>query len=525
MSASPLDSGRGARDDGSAQHGRGGLTTFETAELGRKLSKKDYEAREPGLRTELLEAQAELKDARCSVLILIGGVDGAGKGETVNLLHEWMDPHYLEARAFGPPSDEEAERPEFWRFWRALPPKGRIGLLFGSWYTRPIIDRVFARSDDAALERDLVRIKAFEKLLTDDGTLLVKLWFHLSKKAQKKRLRELESHPSSRWRVTKTDWRHFRHYDDFRLVSERVLRATSTGEAPWVVVEGADRRFRSLFVGEHILSRLKERLARTPLRPTTSQPARATAASKQRSPSIPDSQTLLNTLDLSKRLGDERYERDLEKYQGRLNRLCRKAKARGRSAILVFEGWDAAGKGGIIRRLTAGIDARDYQVIPISAPTDEERAHHYLWRFWRHLPRAGRVTIFDRSWYGRVLVERVEGFASEDEWRRGYPEIVDFERQLHDHGILLHKFWIHLDRHEQLRRFEERQKTAFKHYKITEEDFRNRAKWDDYEVAANEMLERTSTEIAPWTLVEGNDKQYARIKVLKTVCRRLEETL
>jgi polyphosphate kinase 2 (PPK2 family) len=224
-------------------------------------------------------------------------------------------------------------------------------------------------------------------------------------------------------------------------------------------------------------------------------------------------------------LTDSKYKKLLEKYQVRLNLLAREAKERRRSAILLFEGWDAAGKGGIIRRATAAMDARDYQVIPIAAPTDEERAHHYLWRFWRHIPRAGRVTIFDRTWYGRVLVERVEGFATEAEWRRAYSEIVDFEQQLHEHGILLLKFWAHIDMDEQLRRFEERQSTPHKHYKITDEDLRNREKWHDYELAANEMLDRTWTEFAPWHLIEANDKKFARIKVLKIICDRLGDSL
>jgi polyphosphate:AMP phosphotransferase len=316
--------------------------------------------------------------------------------------------------------------------------------------------------------------------------------------------------------VTKTDWKHFKLYDKFRRISERALRATSTGASPWIIIEGADERYRSITVGNHILNLISKRIAE-------SAPRVASAASPR--VQTEDPRTLLDTLDLSQRLTDSKYKKLLEKYQGRLNLLAREAKERRRSAILLFEGWDAAGKGGIIRRATAAMDARDYQVIPIAAPTDEERAHHYLWRFWRHIPRAGRVTIFDRTWYGRVLVERVEGFATEAEWRRAYSEIVDFEQQLHEHGILLLKFWAHIDMDEQLRRFEERQSTPHKHYKITDEDLRNREKWHDYELAANEMLDRTWTEFAPWHLIEANDKKFARIKVLKIICDRLGDSL
>jgi polyphosphate kinase 2 (PPK2 family) len=225
---------------------------------------------------------------------------------------------------------------------------------------------------------------------------------------------------------------------------------------------------------------------------------------------------------MSQTIPKKKFATELEKYQGRLNRLQRKALAKGVSTIMVFEGWDAAGKGGAIRRVTGALDARSYQVIPIAAPTDEERAQHYLWRFWRHLSRAGRLTIFDRSWYGRVLVERVEGFAAEQEWKRAYSEIGEFEEDLVEYGIVLVKYWVHITQDEQLRRFKEREKADYKQWKLTDEDWRNRAKWADYERAVNEMVERTSTRLAPWTLVEGNDKYFARLKVLKTACDALE---
>ncbi len=491
---------------------------FETAELGREVSKRDYEAQVPEVRLGLLRAQDQLKDAGFPVILLIGGVDGAGKGETVNLLHEWMDARYLQTHAFGDPSDEERERPPFWRFWRALPPKGRIGIFFGSWYTDPIVRRVYGETKTPALDAALIRINAFEKELVDDGALVIKLWFHLGKRAQKKRLESLEKNPKTRWRVTETDWKHFKLYDRFRRISERALRATSMGEAPWLVIEGADHRYRSLTVGQYLLDLISRRLEDGKRR-TASAPGQGHARH------LKDPVTILDTLDLSHSLSEDDYSRQLEKYQGRLNGLYRKGKRTGISSILVFEGWDAGGKGGAIRRITAALDARDYQVIPVAAPTDEERAHHYLWRFWRYLPRAGRVTIFDRSWYGRVLVERVEGYATVPEWTRSYGEINGFEEQLHEHGVIVLKYWLHIDKQEQLRRFKERKHVSFKTFKITEEDFRNRAKWNTYELAANEMVERTSTEFAPWVLVEANDKRYARIKVLKTLCERLEAVL
>jgi polyphosphate kinase 2 (PPK2 family) len=238
-----------------------------------------------------------------------------------------------------------------------------------------------------------------------------------------------------------------------------------------------------------------------------------------------DGKRVLDRVDLSAQLDEEPYERELAELQGRLNGLSREARERGITCVLAFEGWDAAGKGGAIRRLTRAMPVGNYQLVPIAAPTDEERAHHWLWRFWRHLPRAGRTLIYDRSWYGRVLVERVEGLAREDEWRRAYAEINDFEAQLHEHGIPLLKFWLHVDEDEQRRRFEARAKTPYKKYKLTDEDLRNRQKRPLYEAAVHEMVVETSTRYAPWTLVAANDKRHARIEVLRGVCERLAERI
>ena len=235
--------------------------------------------------------------------------------------------------------------------------------------------------------------------------------------------------------------------------------------------------------------------------------------------------TVVSNLDLSLKLKKKEYWDKLEVAQGRLNQLFRKARDKGLSVVTVFEGSDAAGKGGAIRRMTQALEARNYQVIPIAAPTDEERGHHYLWRFWRHIPRAGRFTVFDRSWYGRVLVERVEGFAAEAEWMRSYGEITDFEEQLDESGIVVVKFWLQISDVEQLTRFKAREDTPYKRHKLTDEDWRNREKSNEYELAVNEMVERTSTRFAPWTLIEANDKRYARIKVIETVCDRLDQAL
>lgn len=488
---------------------------FEAAELGHAIDKATYEREEPPLREALLNAQYDLSaNGGFPVIIVIGGVDGAGKGETVNLLNEWMDPRFIHTHAFPEPSDEERERPRMWRYWRALPPRGRIGILFGAWHTEPIVSRVMRLTRAAELDRAIAETVRFERMLTDEGALLIKFWFHLSKDRQRKRLKALEKDPQTRWRVTDTDWERFKHYDRFRAVSEQFLRQTSTGDAPWIVVEGEDARYRSLTVGKQLLAALRQRLDQ---QATAGAPAQAP-------PLLPaiDQRRLITSLDLSRRLPPARYDRQLETLQGRLNLLSRDPKFRRIAAILVFEGMDAAGKGGAIRRVTAALDARQYQGIPIAAPTEEERAQPYLWRFWRHLPRRGRFAIFDRSWYGRVLVERVEGFCREPDWLRAYAEINDFEEQLARNDYVPVKFWLQVSKEEQLARFKSREETSFKRFKITAEDWRNRDRWEDYVIAADDMIERTSTTVAPWTLVEANDKAYARIKVLKTLVRRIE---
>ncbi len=489
---------------------------FETAELGRTIDKETFEERAAELRPKLLRVQDELKASSVPVVILVNGVDGAGKGETVNLLHEWLDARWLSTHVFQEKVESERERPDYWRFWMSLPPRGRIGVYFGSWYTDPILARVHDRIDDPALDRALHRVNAFERELAEDGALIIKFWLHLSKKQQKKRLKRLEKDRRTRWRVTKRDWNHHGLYDQFRRVCERTLRETSSGDAPWIVVEGADERYRSLTVTSHIHDRLRHCLDEA------AEDAKRGPRKTKARPRVKNPVTILDTLDLERSVSKKVYRKRLPELQGRLNLLSRRMSSKKRGAIAVLQGWDAGGKGGAIRRTIAALDARSYRVIPVGAPTDEEKAHHYLWRFWRQLPRRGKLTIYDRSWYGRVLVERVEGFATEKEWMRAYAEINDFEEQLVEAGIVLIKFWIHISKDEQLRRFKERENTPWKRHKITEEDWRNREKWSDYEDAANEMIGRTSTEYAPWTLVEGNDKPHARLKVLETFCETFE---
>jgi polyphosphate:AMP phosphotransferase len=510
---------------------------FRTAELGRKVSREVYGQQVPLLRQELIELQQTLRGYPFPVIVVFAGVDGAGKGETVNLLNEWMDPRWLITRAYTEHSQEESERPEYWRYWRDLPPRGRIGFFLRAWYSKPVLDLAYGTISLAEFDDRLDRVVAFEKALADDGALIVKFWMHLGKDAQKRRLKSLEKDPRLSWRVSESDWRHWRMYDAFVNAAERTIMRTSTGHAPWHIVEGYDERYRGLTVAtilrdairQHLLHLEAERRVAAELQSLSGPPLPLEGRELPNGASVPAEvgvmPTVLSALDISLSLGKQAYETQLEEYQGELNRMHRQALKSGVSTLVVFEGWDAAGKGGSIRRCTAALDARHYEVIPFAAPTDEERAHHYLWRFWRHLGRAGRVLFFDRSWYGRVLVERIEGFATEKEWMRAYAEINDFEEQLVEHGIVLVKYWMHITKDEQLQRFQQRQEIAWKRWKLSDEDWRNREKWDQYEVAVNDMIARTSTRIAPWTLVEANDKRFGRVKILKTLCDRLGAAL
>ena len=490
---------------------------FESAEIGHKLGKSEYKREVPKLRQRLLDLQYDLLGkSKFQTIILVNGVDGAGKGETVNLLNEWMDPRHIHTYAFGAMTDAERERPEMWRFWRALPPKGRIGILFGSWYTDPILQRVMGSEKRAEFERRLQAIRHFERMLVSEGALLLKFWFHLSKRSMKKRLKQLSADKKTAWRVGPEERRHYKHYDEFVRVCEDALRETSTGEAPWDVIEGSDHEYRSLTAGRLLEDALSVRLKGGP--PMVSPPAPPPA------PPI-DKRTLLGSFDYARSLKPPRYAKALVKAQARLNQLTRSPRMQDRSVIMVFEGMDAAGKGSTIRRITQAMDARFYRIIPVAAPTDEERAQPYLWRFWRHVPGHGHAVIFDRSWYGRVLVERVEKFCSEFDWMRAYHEINEFEEQLAGAGAIIAKFWLAITPEEQLKRFRLREKTSYKRFKITDEDWRNRKKWPQYERAVNDMIDRTSSDIAAWNVVASNDKLFSRIETIERLCAVIESKL
>jgi polyphosphate:AMP phosphotransferase len=516
---------------------------FETAELGQKVSKSEFKKRERVLWEQLLEIQRDvLRNRQFKVIIDFAGVTGAGKSTTVNLLNKWMDARWIVTQAYAEPSYEERARPDYWRFWRDLPRRGEIGLYLSGRYSRPLLDYVYENISAVEFEEKLDRINAFERALADDGALIMKFWMHLGRKAQKRRLKNLENDPLESWRVTQKDWKHWELYERFISAADHLIQRTSKGNALWHIVEGQNYCYRSLRVGELIRDALIEHIEwsrldnkfrselvnRGETQQETQQETHEADTETDESSDADGQQpmvTILDSLDASKKLSKRDYKQLMKLHASRLNPLHRQALKQGISTILVLEGPDAAGKGGIIRRLTGVLDAPNYNVIATAAPTDEELNYHYLWRFWRYLPRAGHMTIFDRSWYGRVLVERVEGFATPTEWARAYSEITDFESQLTAHGIVLFKFWIDITKDEQLARFEARKHNARKRWKLTDEDWRNRQKWDKYVIAAHDMIQKTSTIAMPWTLVEGNDKLYARTKVMDTVCEGLEKAV
>lgn len=485
---------------------------FETAELGASLSKKEFEQKENGMRMGLLECQFQIQEAGIPVIILLSGVEGSNRSDVVRRLNKWMDPRYLHTHAFWDETDEERQRPEYWRFWRCLPTRGETAIMFGSWYTRPIVDEVFSNLENNGFELALHRISDFEKMLTDAGYVIIKLWYHISQETQQKRLAKktrIEKSPTAA--VFK---KYASQYEHFVTVSERALRATDTQYSPWHIIEASNKRYRDYKTGEILTARLEAALA-------NHRNGNGTTAA----PLVSATENILDAIDLSQSVNEKTYNDELDSYQKKLSKLVWKTHEQDRSIVILFEGADAAGKGGAIRRITAAMDARLYQVIPVAAPTDEEKNHHYLWRFWRHIPRGGYIRIYDRSWYGRVLVERVEGFADQDEWQRAYHEINEFEQQLVEKGTIVCKYWLQISKDEQLRRFKEREAIPWKIHKITEEDWRNRDKWDSYKQAAHDMITHTSSDQAPWNLIPAEDKYFARVEILKTLCQHIEKSI
>ena len=483
-----------------------------------RISKKVYRARALRVRENLRGVQVELRSAPFKVLLIVAGPEGAGRGSLLNTLVEWLDPRGVETFSYETPTREDRDRPHQWRFWRSLPAMGKIGIYAGSWYTETLREEARDKRALSQVAQEAERIRDFETLLVNGDTLIIKIWLQLSKEAQGRRLRTLRADPLLAWRVTDEDWHHHQIYDRLAKTAQIIRTKTSRPKARWTLIDASDERARDLAVAELIVSRFRQQqraLSRlsAPARPAPIRSLRPAGLRK------------VQALTLDQEMSDADYATLRERALGRLNQTVRKALVAKRSVVFVFEGWDAAGKGGAIRRLTSAIDPRDYSVIPVAKPTDEEKHAHYLWRFWRHMPRDGRIAVFDRSWYGRVLVERVEGLCRPDEWRRAFGEINALERELTLHGTIVVKFWLHISHAEQLRRFRDRATTEHKSHKLNAEDWRNRRKRGPYQIALGDMLALTSPRTAPWDVIPADNKRFARIEVLRLATQRIEDAL
>ncbi len=485
------------------------------------VSEKKYEKLLNKLRTDLMKVQRRLQDANRPVVLIISGVDGAGKGQVIQLLNEWLDPRDLSTHSFWDLSDEAIQRPYFWRYWDALPRRGKLAIWFGGWYAAPLIERIHREISPSAWTERLREIEDQEAALAADGALILKFWFHLDKSEQKERLDHLYKNPKEHWRAMSDDWKHHELYERFESAGNSMIEQTHRDERPWFLIPSVDPRQRNLWFATLLHRFLKNTLGDGEEEPKNEGDLSAPVGSAY----VSSKSRALAGVDLDQRLARSEYDKILVEAQSRLHRLFWKAYDQKVSTALVFEGWDAAGKGGAIRRVTASIDPRLFRIVQVGPPTMEEHAYHYLWRFWRDLPRDGRITIFDRSWYGRLLVERIEGFATGPEWQRAFSEINEFEKQITQHGTVLLKFWLHISKEKQLNRFRSRQEIAYKRHKITDEDWRNRERWDEYEVAVNDMVAYTSPVNARWNLVSGNNKRFARIQTIETICERLEQIL
>jgi len=501
---------------------------LEKVDLSKEIKKSDYKELIEPLSLKVGELQREIRQLGIPVIIVFQGWDAAGKGSLINLLLLALDPRGFSVHPIIRETEEEALRPYMWRFWTKLPARGRIAIFDRSWYGKVLEGRVLKRYKRAEWTRAYEEITSFERQLTDDGTVILKFFLHISAKEQQKRFELMENNKATSWKVTKLEWRNHNLYDQYVPAIDEMLAQTDTDFAPWTILEAHDWRFATIKLFSRISDALANKIAEVKQQRESSEGLKKAGKPKGKPIHGKDARltsSIIDKLDLSLTMDHKNYKKKIEKLQDRLRTLEHEVYKKRLPVIIVYEGCDAAGKGGNIRRLVQGLDPRGYNVIPIAGPNDVERQQHYLWRFWREFPKAGHIAIFDRSWYGRVMVERIEGFCHEDEWRRAFREINEMEEHIVNFGTVINKFWLQIDQEEQLRRFQERQNTPFKQWKITDEDWRNRGKWDDYKLAVDEMLFRTSTSYAPWTIVESNCKMFARIKVLETVINSIEGKL
>ena len=493
---------------------------LENIDLTKTIDKKEYKNTMAELELRLSELQREAKRQNIPIIIVFEGWGSSGKGTLINRLIQPLDPRGFSVHTTNVLNIDEIMRPFLWSFWIKTPLRGRMAIFDKSWYRKVMVERVDNKPKSDEIENYFEDISTFEKQLADDGNVIIKFFLHISKKEQKRRFEELESDKATSWRVTKADWKHHQQYEEYIQVIEEMIEKTDHEYSPWNILEANDSNYATVKAFEIIIKTLEDKIENV---------KNSENGQKEiyRHDDMEEHMNLsiLKSIDLSKALTEEEYKNELNQYQKRMREIQYLMYLKRIPVVIVYEGWDAAGKDGNIKRISQDLDPRGYEVVPVSAPTEVEKGHHYLWRFWNQVPKSGHFAIFDRSWYGRVLVERVENYCSEVEWRRSYNEINQMEKQFTNFGVVVVKFWLHIDKDEQLKRLLERKAAPEKQWKITDDDWRNREKWDQYEVAADEMLFRTNTKHSPWTIVEANDKYYARIKAMKTIIEAVEKKL
>lgn len=506
---------------------------LDQIDLTKKMEKEEYKARMENMMPRLSRLQRECKELGIPVMIVFEGFGAAGKGVQISKLISALDPRGFSVYAIDGESKDEQLRPFLWRFWTKTPEKGRIAIFDRSWYRRVLVDRFDGVTTSKELGYAYEEINSFERQLTDGGYVIIKLFLAIDKKEQKKRFKKLMESKSSAWRVTEADLKRNKEYDEYKKMNDEMLQRTDTDYAPWHIIEATDKEFATVKIYSAVIAAMEQKIQEVKQKKEAKekedvpkkQDTTDKAAEKANGEDAVLRTSSLNSVDLSLSYTKDEYKEKLEKLQNRIQELHGELYQKRIPVILGFEGWDAGGKGGAIKRLTEKMDPRGYQVNPTASPNDIERAHHYLWRFWNNVPKKGHIAIFDRTWYGRVMVERIEGFCTKDEWSRAYKEINDMEANWVHSGAVVLKFWLQIDKDEQARRFKERMENPEKQWKITDEDWRNREKWDQYEQAVDDMLVHTSTTYAPWIIVEGNSKYYARIKVLQSVVDAIEKRL
>ncbi len=477
-------------------------------------SKEEMEQRLKKARARLEQQQILMKEKKLPVLVLLEGWGAAGKGSVLGKIIKNIDPRFFKVAVMDEPTEEEARKPFLYRHFVKIPEAGKFVFMDSGWMSEVTREKLRGELSEQEYKKKIESIKRFERQLTDNGYLLMKFFFQIDEKEQKKRLDKLADDKNTSWRVSEHDVWQNKHYDKCMDVYEQYLCDTNQPSAPWYLVDAKDKKWAQLQILETLVQGIDTALQNSTL---------AVPLLQNAFPLKPIEK--LADVALDKTLTEEEYDTLLNQYQKRLRELHNELYRKKIPVIIAYEGWDAAGKGGNIKRITEALDPRGYEVHPIASPEPHEKARHYLWRFWNRLPKTGHVAIFDRTWYGRVMVERLEGFCSENDWQRAYVEINEFEKELADWNAVIVKFWVQIDKDTQLARFKERENTPEKRWKITDEDWRNREKWDLYEEAVNEMLQKTNTAYAPWHILESNDKKYARIKALKTVIEAIEKKM